>query len=274
MSPGSAVLCIDAGNTRVKWSVQPDWKAGFDSTAAVSSIASADLDIQQANWQSLALVLEPALLTTGLSAVLLCNVLGAGFEALVCKLCKHFSLPLHVLAVRSDQAMVSSYINPHSLGKDRWAGCLAVSQASDCPVNLLVSFGTATTVDGLIKNPSWKHLGGYIVPGVQTMLSSLHLNTAELPRVNAGMPENAGFPAWPTDTQQAISWGVANMQADFIQACACRLTQQFGQNPAVWLSGGFAANVRPLLPNARLLEHAVFRGLLIDYQQCSAGSSP
>ncbi|HEX4855869.1 MAG TPA: type III pantothenate kinase [Limnobacter sp.] len=273
-----AVLCIDAGNTLVKWCTQPDWKAGFLLNGPVSSFSSQGLKGQSDNWPQFERLLRHDLLFPGLSAVLLCSVLGIGLEEKMRVLCSTLGLPLHILSVRAYQPVNSAYINPASLGRDRWAATLAVSNESRHPVNLLVSFGTATTLDALVDQAGWQHLGGYIVPGVQTMFSSLHVNTAELPRVDLdsaslsvhrvigsqalALPQ----PAWPESTTRAISEGVVNMQVAMVQACAQRLEQQFGQKACIWLTGGFASLVLPRLSEARILEHAVFRGQLLDYQ--------
>lgn len=263
----SAVLCIDAGNTLVKWCVQANWQQGFHAGCAVDSLPTERLKPLSACTNALAQALEARLIAPGLTAVLLCNVLGPAFESQLRELCSRFSLPLHVLSVKAYQPVRSLYLKPDTLGKDRWAAVLAVSSVSSHPVNLVVSFGTATTLDALVQQHGWQHLGGYIVPGVQTMLNSLHVNTAELPLGNLSrvLPPDAAS-AWPGSTEQAICEGVLHMQAGLVDASIRRLAQQFGQPPAVWFSGGFAPQVQAWLPQASLLQHGVFRGLLQDYQ--------
>lgn len=196
-------------------------------------------------------------------AVLLSNVLGPDFESAVRCLCQQHGLPLHVLVVNAREQVQSAYANPASLGKDRWAACLAVSQISTNTVNLIVSFGTATTLDALVNTGKWQHLGGFIVPGVQTMLDSLHINTAELPKAGLGQAKESGF--WPVNTHQAIGQGVSTTQTALVQSLVAELAEQFKQKPAVWLSGGFAQAMAGFLPGAQVLEHVVFRGLVFDY---------
>lgn len=271
MSAGGALLCIDAGNTMVKWCLHADSLEAFSVATCLrsepTSVFRPFSDAGSAVLHYLGLTVQES--DKPIRAVLLSNVLGLDFERAVRGLCEQYNLPLHVLTVNARAQVQSAYENPASLGKDRWAACLAVSQLSSAKVNLLVSFGTATTLDALVRTSTWQHLGGFIVPGVQTMFDSLHINTAELPRVELD-PSCLGD-SWPVGTRQAISDGVGRAQAALIQSLLAQLNVQYGQVPTLWLSGGFAAAMAVFLPGAQVLEHAVFRGLVFDYQLTQQG---
>lgn len=259
MSKPSALLCIDAGNTLVKWCVHRNASLPLLAVAQQWSKPTAEFKLVDLPGQ--------------VDAVLLSNVLGPEFEESLRKQCIDRKTDLHVLKVNANSQLQSAYDNPAQLGKDRWAACLAVAQASNAPVNLVVSFGTATTLDALVKKgDAWQHLGGFIVPGVQTMLSSLHNNTAELPKVDFNTLELGHF-EWPGNTQQAIAAGVGRMQIAWVQSLVDELKRTHGQPPAVWFSGGFAAQMQSLYPAAQLLEHAVFKGLVFDYRMQHGGAA-
>lgn len=270
MTQAPAVLCVDAGNTLVKWCIHDTLQQNFTSgVTGLSSHPTAEFKPFDNADAILHALFSPILADgkTPIAAVLLCNVLGPDFEQAMLRLCEQHRIALHVLKVNTNVPVRSAYDNPAQLGKDRWAACLAVSQTSQSPVNLLVSFGTATTVDAVVNLSGWSHLGGFIVPGLYTMLDSLHVNTAELPQVELGLPAQSskgGF--WPVNTRQAIGQGVGRLQAALIQSLAQQLAQQYEQTPMVWFSGGFAQKMLSYCPQARLLENAVFKGLLFDYQ--------
>jgi type III pantothenate kinase len=271
MSAIKSLLCIDAGNSMVKWCLHANSTQPF---TLASDLKSQPTTVFKPFDCALPMVLKHLGATVNesghtIEAVLLCNVLGPDFEAAVQGLCEQHKLPLHVLAVNSRAQVQSAYENPASLGKDRWAACLAVSQISQAKANLLVSFGTATTLDAVVNTGAWHHLGGFIVPGVQTMLDSLHTKTAELPKVELSQPDAVQM--WPLGTRQAISEGVARTQTALIQSLLAELNVQHSQQPALWLSGGFASAMIALLPGAQLLEHAVFKGLVFDYQLTRQG---
>lgn len=277
MSKEQSLLCIDAGNTLVKWCVHTNPTSELTCEFKIPSAFFSHPTGAFKPFSAAADLLDKLLGTQlkhqaqVVDAVLLSNVLGLEFESAMRQFCDQHGLPLHVLTVNSNPAVQSLYENPASLGKDRWAACLAVSQISNSSLNLLVSFGTATTVDALLQSDHWQHLGGFIVPGVHTMLNSLHQNTAELPRVEPSQLCPAG--PWPLNTEQAISEGVGRMQAAFVHSLVAELERRHSQTPGVWISGGYAAFMKNYLPQACLLEHAVFMGLVFDYQLTRQGAA-
>ena len=257
MNKPRTLLCIDAGNTLVKWCMHHN--------------ASLPLLAVEQQWSKPTAEFTPDSLPANVDVVLLSNVLGPEFEDALRKHCILRKIELHVLNVNMNSQLQSAYDNPALLGKDRWAACLATVQASDAPVNLVVSFGTATTLDALVKSVgAWQHLGGFIVPGLQTMLNSLHHNTAGLPFTDFKVMHSESF-EWPRNTQQAMRSGVGFMQIAWVQSLVSALNSSHGQLPAVWFSGGFARQMQSLYPEARLLEHAVFKGLVFDYQMQHQG---
>lgn len=261
------VLCIDAGNTQVKWCFQSLSAGVFAPDEPVCSHETLAFKPFDACLPLLRRLLPALQGEPGkVGAVLLSNVLGEAFEASLRAFCNEFALEVLPLVVSGNPVVASLYENTQSLGKDRWAACLAVAEISDSPVNVVVSFGTATTIDVLLKQATWQHQGGYIVPGVHTMLGSLHANTAELPQVTFAGQGVVGQALWPVNTGQAIGQGVARMQAAMVQSVCAQLQQQHGQAPALWLTGGHALAMQAHFNSARLLEHAVFRGLLFDYR--------
>jgi type III pantothenate kinase len=266
-----SLLCIDAGNTLVKWCLHDGVNVQFEQPTAFFSHATADFrpfsESVSVLQQHLALGSNSA---HAVQAVLLSNVLGPDFERSVRSVCEAAGVPLHVLTVNRHTGFQSAYENPATLGKDRWAACMALSEVSKAKVNLLVSFGTATTLDVVVRNTHWQHLGGFIVPGVETMLHSLHVNTAELPKVQL---DSISTNSWPVSTQQAIGQGVGRVQKAMVDSVVSQLQSEYGTPPAVWLTGGFAAAMQVHLPQASQLEHAVFKGLVLDYRLAQKGAA-
>lgn len=264
------LLCIDAGNTFVKWCV-------FDQNSLVAQSATGQHATSVFKpFDSCLRALETCLasvLEQNVVSVLLSNVLGDEFERVLRALCNARQIDLHVLSVNSGGHVMSAYDVPQTLGKDRWAVCLAVAQESRADVNLVVSFGTATTLDAVVKKDSWQHLGGFIVPGIQTMLASLHNQTAGLPQLDPASLLQASLSVWPRSTQQAISAGVGRMQIAWVQSLVDELRNKHAQAPAVWFVGGLGPQMKVLYPAAEVLEQAVFKGLLFDYQNQLKGAA-
>lgn len=135
------------------------------------------------------------------------------------------------------------YHNPAQLGPDRWLGMLGVldKRPIDSPI-MLVSFGTATTVDTIDGHETF--LGGLIFPGVSMMQASLGAGTARLPV--APMPGQV-WPAFPQSTETAIAAGIVAAQAGAVLRQWQQIVEHLGQAPTVFVTGGARAAIMPEL---------------------------
>ncbi|HEX4880307.1 MAG TPA: type III pantothenate kinase [Limnobacter sp.] len=286
MNAPVTLLCVDAGNSMVKLmpcrsSQSVDWQV---AERAIHRAPSSEwVRVEQA-LMHLRNAVPADLLGFGTPpVVLLCSVLGAEFEAVLRAACKALGWPLQVMQVRGNRLMHTLYEQPEQLGKDRWAACLAVAASTSFKSNLVVSFGTATTLDALVHHSlvagplasgchTWLHLGGFIVPGVGTMLSSLANATAQLPK--AGL----AWAQWPQNTATAIGAGVARQQLSMVtHAMSLLQTSSTVESPALWCTGGYAEAMLPQLqavvPTVNLFQHAVLRALLLEQQFHTGGTS-
>lgn len=88
----------------------------------------------------------------------------------------------------------SDYKTPETFGPDRWAALFGAQIQSPGKDVLVINAGTATTIDLLNKDGVYK--GGWIIPGLDLMLSSLASGTASLPDLqnsqNSSIPLHFG----------------------------------------------------------------------------------
>jgi len=146
----------------------------------------------------------------------------------------------------------NDYLDPARLGADRWVSGLGVAcQDLIAPneTHLVVSAGTATTVDLLRGNagPKVTFLGGWILPGIQTMTESLRRGTRHLDGLMGqsladnviDLEPNPGRATIdqeiPRDSSLAISQGIGLAQTGFIYQVA-----QTHQVSRIWIHGGHA----------------------------------
>ena len=85
----------------------------------------------------------------------------------------------YVTATQHYLHLHNGYDQPERLGADRWLAALAASYFYAKQDLFIVSMGTATTID--VVNARARFLGGWILPGLTTMLTSLGQATAQLP---------------------------------------------------------------------------------------------
>lgn len=266
-----SLLCIDFGNTRVKWALfEPIGNvalSGGSRTVEVESMGVSqwlgEVVLPELKFQPIALVVSSV---RGAGVVEECRDFAA-------RLGVGFSNPLAQSDWHGQSCLATSYNNPLSLGQDRWSACYAVAFQTSFPVNLVVSFGTATTVDAVVQpdftasSPRrFRHLGGYIVPGVSTMLQSLHQQTAQLPMASVCQAD------WPVSTSQAIGAGVFEAQSQLVIAARTRLQDQYEQAVGLWLTGGACTAFAPVFESPVFsLPDAVLLGLCRQFTGPSEG---
>src|SRR5690606_38670368 len=125
------------------------------------------------------------------------------------------------------------YREASRLGVDRWLTLLAAWHHQPGAA-VVVSCGTALTVDLLAGDG--EHLGGYIVPGLDTMRSALFAGTSAVKLERLQVPDSL---APGRDTVAAVSRGLIRMAVGLISDAWAELAAR-GSSPRLWISGGDA----------------------------------
>lgn len=79
---------------------------------------------------------------------------------------------------KSRFGITSSYDEPKSLGVDRWLAFLGAASIFPKKSVVIIDAGTATTLD--VMDSKGEHQGGWILSGVDLLLSQLNQNTAKV----------------------------------------------------------------------------------------------
>lgn len=233
-------LCIDAGNSRVKWG----WHDGSRWTALASvsliEFAAATHDI------------NPFAAThANPEKIIISNVAGEGAHQLLVNWTSIFEAEPHWLRGTPQACGVQNdYENPEQLGPDRWAALIAARalHSGEC---LVINSGTATTIDMLTADGVFQ--GGAILPGVELMRFVLHEHTGRLP-LQTGHPVQT-----PRNTLDAIESGCWHAQAGAVQ----RVAAQMGKDVLCLFSGGAGQVLMQQLPHlkTRYVDNMVLEGL-------------
>ncbi len=239
------LLLVDAGNTRVKWAAARPGAAAGDWIAS-GALAHDELPALASQWQSLPLPF---------TQVLVANVAGAAvaarIEAALAAAAPQAGAPHWFRSQAACAGVVNGYRDPGQLGCDRFASQIGARHRHPGRALLVVTAGTATTVDAL--DASGRFIGGMILPGLRTMAQSLALNTALLPAVDDARTGRL----FADNTQEAIVSGC-------LQAQVGAILQAHAQLPSALcvLSGGAAPYVAPQLPFAcERIDNLVLLGL-------------
>jgi type III pantothenate kinase len=221
------ILAIDMGNTRLKWacSQRGDQSGVWLQQGAISIQELAGLTAQ---WQGL----------PSIDQVVVANVAGGARRAELAGYLAGFACtPWWVQSQNIQCGVRNAYLEPSSLGVDRWAALIGARQLCR-QACLVVNIGTTMTVDALLANGDF--IGGCIVPGPRLMRDVLDRDTAQL------SARDGTWQAFPTSTGDAIWSGVVNALVGAVQVMVQQLQGQLvstGASPAVQivLAGGAAS---------------------------------
>ena len=216
------ILCLDAGNTRLKWGLRSDdaWLARgvleHDETARLIELLPA----------------RP-------QRILACNVAGTAVGKRIETLAEALAAPLGwFTSTAAACGVINGYDDPARLGADRWAALIGARSLHAGPA-LVVMAGTATTIDVLEADGRFR--GGLILPGLELMRRSLARNTA-------GLPEACGvYREIPTNTDDAIDSGILHATLGAIERMAAAARRPAGADFFCLLSGGAADRLAPLI---------------------------
>ena len=225
-----SVLLLDVGNSRLKWGVLDD--GDIRRTGHISQ--------QKIREQGLAELTTK--LPRRVDAVRASNVAGTSFATRLSGVIGlHCNADIHFArSQKRGWGVTNSYRQPRRLGVDRWVALIGAwaEMESAC---LIVDAGTAVTLDAI--DDSGMHLGGQIIPGVETMLGSLSLATSDIPLVKTSSKQAAGeIRMFGRNTAAAVREGTQNAVAGAIER-AIRTLRSSGYDPTIILTGGGASRI-------------------------------
>lgn len=234
-------ITVDIGNSRIKWAL---WQAGVIIARGVKAY-----DVKAHDGQ-----LEPALLDSlfeGLhpprQVFAVCVAGDAHRHALQAWLQDKWQLEAAFLATQASfEGIRHAYDQPENHGADRWAGLVAASKQNPGESVCVIGAGTALTVD--MVTAQGEHLGGYIMPSLDSMMSALLSSTHAIESITgtklqaAGPVPEAGE-SLPADTVSAVSQGVHRMMRAAV-VDVCRQAHELLPSPCkIVLTGGFAKTI-------------------------------
>jgi type III pantothenate kinase len=268
MTPNAHWLLLDAGNSALKWALMtPDGRLGPAHGSLRNGPPVAMTAALANEWSGRK---EWAVHAAFGCAVAAAAVLQAVQQAVR----QAFGLPVRWFEAQphfehGGVSLRNGYRNPLQLGVDRWHALIAARAAYPDRPLVVVTAGTATTVDGI--SAEGRFVGGAIAPGVRLMFESLARGTANLPFAAGTLV------ALPDNTDDAICSGVIGAQLGLIERFARGFERDHGAALLV-LSGGFASRLAPhvgagtALPAVAREENLVLRGILLRAQALTAAA--
>jgi type III pantothenate kinase len=234
----AATLCLDFGNTRMKYAVFDDDKLIY--TGVFKDDGVADLLLCISSYHPGKSILSSVIDHTQDIEKILSE------HTVFHKLDHHSRIPI-----------TTPVGKPETIGADRLA--LVVAAAHDFPKNnnLVIGLGSAVTFNYI--NRFHQFIGGSISPGMEMRFKSLQVFTAKLPLIQP----HWNFPMIGYDTKTNIQSGVIFGMAKEIDGVIEAYQEKYA-NLHVIMTGGDAEYFLPFLKNQITVEpDLIFRGLYL-----------
>lgn len=250
-------LLFDSGNSRLKWALVRDGRLGSMQAAPLDDATGLQRWLRR---------------NARIDRVVGVCVAGAAQERSLKTLLQRAGQPAPEF-VRSSEAAAgvrNGYREAWRLGDDRWAGAVAAWHRAGCYRTVCaVSVGTALTID--LVDADGQHRGGLIAPGPAMMLAALLGRTSGIAeraasrgksRRKADMRQAEVVRPLADNTRDAIEAGCLTAAAGLIDRTINQLTRELGVRPVVFMTGGGADIVQPLIKGAsRPCPELVLRGV-------------
>ena len=266
----SGVLSFDIGNSRIKWAF---WRAlnekcsddsgAVDITETGSVLSSVD--------SLLTLMQQLSGSYPMLEKILAVNVAGEAIENAL-KKCVQQAWAKDVWFLQTGahfsgrgRVLTNAYANPAFHGADRWAGLIAASHEFSGAL-CVISAGTAITFD--LLEADGRHLGGRILPSLQTMGKALLAEAGAINVAPADVLESIekNEPVlFASDTQEAISSGVYYLLTAGLREACAQAEKVLSQQPTFVVTGGGAEQLMKWLqmPGMKHRPNLILQGVYL-----------
>lgn len=220
-------LCIDIGNTRVKWAV-------FEHVAAPS---------KQGVCKRLTVArLKKWTRKYGIQRIIVSSVRRKN-KLWKRWLDRHFAGKSWVVDADTPLPIVNRYATPQTLGRDRLASSVGAQALFPNQNLLVIDTGTCLTCNFL--DAQGNYWGGSIAPGLAMRFAALHLLTARLPQIALDTDWQAFMGSTTEESIRAgVQWGAVHELDGFIDQYRSKTG-----NLQVLLTGGSATYFESRLKN-------------------------
>ena len=212
------MLCIDVGNSRIKWCV---WQANDMQHNTVAEYELQRLDNLLVKWFSN--IEQQDVFISSVAGDQVNEVIALWFSKAWQKQVSF------VESERQQLGVVNSYKEVRQMGVDRWVAMLAAYQRYQSAI-CVIDCGTAVTLD--IVDESGKHLGGLIMPGLNMMRQSLFQGA------NGIRCQDGNEPLLANNTSDAVSGGCFHLLVSGLNSLYVQYKKQTKNKMVCVVTGG------------------------------------
>lgn len=213
------ILCIDIGNTNIKYAVFED--KTLKASYRVSSRHTRTADEYGATLINL--LASSGLKTTDINGIIISSVIPA-LNYTISHMCEYFFKVSPIMIGAGIKTGINVKAdNPKEVGADIIANCVSAYKTyGDGNPMVVIDFGTATTFD--VVTGKGELIGVVIAPGMKTALESLVQNTAQLPMIELEHPRSA----IPKNTKACMQAGIVFGFAGLVENIVRKIREELG----------------------------------------------
>lgn len=243
-------LLVDIGNSRIKWAWLEDGRLGKAKAAEYSGWRARDFARHVIGFASKEH--RPQRSRQEIERILVASVVDEASDALAAgaRLVRTPE-PEVVTTRRSACGVTIGYIDPWRLGVDRLLAMIAARRRFSGRPVCAVAIGTAMTLD--LVGADGRHWGGAIIPAPPLMVASLLDGTSGIRRRARGGAIGRGTALFGRSTRAAVEQGARYAAAAAVDRAVSEARALVGRAPALVLTGGGAAGLRPLVRSSSVL---------------------
>ena len=229
------ILCIDVGNTNIKYAVfdRSELKVSFrvstDLKRTSDEYGAQIVDMLSVNR------ISPAEIKGGIFS----SVVPSLDYTIEHMLRVYFNIVPKQIAPGMKTGLKMRVDNAHEVGADRIVNNVSALKKYGCGKPMVViDFGTATTFN--ILGADGEFIGGVIAPGIKGALDSLVSGTAKLPRVEIEAPKSVIATNTVTNMQAGIVFGFAGL----VQFIVKKIKKELKTSDVLTIAtGGFSETI-------------------------------
>ncbi|MGH8303817.1 MAG: type III pantothenate kinase [Steroidobacteraceae bacterium] len=234
-------LLVDIGNSRIKWAWLADGRLGKTQAAEYSG------------WVPRDFVRRVIGSRNRIERILVANVAGDAVSDTLAAGARLAGAPEpeRVTTRRSACGVTVGYVDPWRLGVDRLLAMIGAHRRFNKKPVCTVAVGTAMTFD--LVAADGRHWGGAIIPAPPLMVSSLLDSTNGIRRRAQGGASGRGHALFGRSTRAAVEQGARYAAAAAVDRAVSEARGVVGRTPQLVLTGGGAADLRPLIRSASVV---------------------
>jgi type III pantothenate kinase len=234
-------VLIDIGNTRIKYLCEQNQNLGEVHTIPIQELCNEFFVKHWGNARN----------------IIIASVGEQQLAAKISKLAASYNIRVEqVHSEYSKNGVTSAYTEFTKLGVDRWLTLLACAKYYSNHSVVIIDAGTATTID--LLDATGIHHGGWIIPGLNTMINSLLRQTSQIKLETMNAPSTN----FANSTSDNVNNGSLVSTLATIEY-AVKKAGEIVSAPCLIITGGNAKLLYDHLAiDAILDEKLIFKGLL------------